>query len=204
MDQESNSTVKLVPQPASQLPRRIQPWRHIIIPGITFLLGLVCGMIAILLFALSISGNGQVLTTPSPPGSSDIIVQVGPAYITHIVERDLRSSGLVNTQNVQVTLERGDQMTINGDERVLLGFTGHFTIVVQPLVDSCQLKMHVLHADIVGIRVTKFVANFESRTNQRLQNDSSNLPSGFEYCKTSVRTDPQGLYITYSAKPVQE
>src|SRR6266516_570281 len=181
-------TVELALEPAFQKPRRIL-LRRVVIPGITFLLGIVLGVLVIVLYALSISGNGQVLATPQPPNSSDIIVQVGPAYITHLVDKDLRASGLVNASNVQVMLERGDRMTISGDEKIAFGFTRHFTIVVQSLVASCRLKVHVLHADLGGIPITRFVAMFEDQINQQIQSQPTTLPAGFVYCETSVRTD---------------
>ena len=193
-------TVRLDPEPAPQKPRRRRK-RRFVIPGITFLLGIVLAVAAIALYIGSNSAYRTALSTPQPPGSSDIVVQAGPAYITHLVDRGLRNSGLVNASHVQVTFERGDRMTINGDDQIAFGFTGHFTIVVQPLVASCLLKIHILHADLGGIPITGFVATFENQVNQQIQSKPTTLPSGFDYCETSVRTDPQGLYLTISAKP---
>ena len=130
------------------------------------------------------------------------MVQAGPAYITHLVDRGLRNSGMLNASHVLVTFERGDRMIITGDDQIAFGFSGHFTIVVQPLIASCGLKIHVLQANLAGIPVTGFVATFEDQVNQQLQSKPTTLPSGFVYCETSVRTDPQGLYLTISAKPV--
>src|SRR5437868_11016599 len=110
-------TVKLAPEPAPQKPRRILPW-HLIVPSITFLLGIVLALMAIALYALVISANGSALSTPQPPHSSDIVVQAGPAYITQLVDRGLRKSGMVNASNVQVTLQSGDRMIINGDDQL--------------------------------------------------------------------------------------
>ena len=194
-------TVKLAPEPAPQKPRRILPW-HLIVPSITFLLGIVLALMAIALYALVISANGSALSTPQPPQSSDIVVQAGPAYITQLVDRGLRKSGMVNASNVQVTLQSGDRMTINGDDQLAFGFTRHFTIVVQPVIASCQLKIHVLQADLGGIPITGFVLLFEDQVNQQVQSKPTTLPAGYAYCETSVRTDPQGLYLTVSAKPV--
>jgi hypothetical protein len=109
---------------------------------------------------------------------------------------------MLNASNVQVTFERGDRMIINGDDQIAFGFTGHFTIVVQPLIASCRLKIHILQANLAGIPITGFVATFEDQVNQQLQSKPTTLPSGFVYCETGVRTDPQGLYLTVSAKPV--
>ena len=192
-------TVKLAPEPAAQKPRRMLR-RRFVIPSITFLLGIVLGVMAIVVYAFS--AHGSALSTPQPPASSDIMLQAGPAYITHLVDRGLRGSGIANASNIHVTLQSGDQMTINGDYDIAFGFTRHFTIVLQPLIVSCQLKIHVLQADLGGIPITRFVATFEEQINQQIQSRPTTLPAGFVYCETSVRTDPQGLYLTVSAKPV--
>ena len=208
----ADPTVRLPPEVPPRSPRfaRIRTCLRsrtgrIILPSLTFLLGILIGVGAILLYALSIAGDGQILITSTSHEGGDIIVQVGPAYITHIVARELESSELPGqVSNVKVTLARGDQMTITGDDQFTLlavGVTRHFTVVVQPLVNNCQLQMHVLHADLQGIAVTGFVANFEGQVNQQLQAKPTNLPKGFVYCATAVRTDPKGAFVTYSATP---
>ncbi len=202
---DERHTIRLEPEPVTNpLPpqKSTQRISTIIIPSVTFLLGAIFGVMSILLYALSISGTVQPLVPVPPPQSNAIKVQVGPIYLTQLVERDLRSSGMGNVSNVIVNLSQGDQMTINGDDQVIFGLTRPFTIVIQPLIDSCQLKVRVLHADLSGISITGFVSNFENQINQQLESKSPNLPAGFIYCKTSVSTDRQGLYLTYSAKPV--
>jgi hypothetical protein len=189
------------PTPPRKSSRRISG-KAIIIPSVTFLVGVVISVMSIVLYALSISGSVQPIVPVPPAQHGDIEVQVGTAYITHLVGRDLRSSGIGDVSHVVVTLAKGDQMTINGDDQVMFGFTRPFTIVVQPFVDACQLKVRVLRAELGGISITGFVAKFESQINQQLEGKSTNLPAGFIYCKTSVSTEPQGLHLTYSAKPV--
>jgi len=203
------------PKPESKLPRRrrgrFRSWLggrtgRIVLPSVTLLLGILLGSGGLFLYALSIAGEGKVLVTPLPPSGSDIIVQVGPAYITHLVDRNIHSSNLPGTvSNVRVQLVRGDQMTITGDDQfgVLgVGVTRHFTVIMQPVVSECQLQMHVLHADMGGIPVTGFVATFEGKINQDLKVNPDGLPKGFTYCTVAVRTDPKGMFVTYSAKPV--
>ncbi len=70
------------------------PSGRVIVPGVAFVLGLGVGVVALLLYALSLSTEGRVLVTPLPPPGGDIIVQVGPAYITRLLDRNLRNSGL--------------------------------------------------------------------------------------------------------------
>ncbi|GAC1378401.1 MAG: hypothetical protein NVS4B7_03280 [Ktedonobacteraceae bacterium] len=200
MNSQIRTTMRLNSEPPSQLSHVRRPGRFLIPIG-TFSIGLIFGIIGVMLYLLSISGNGHILATPLPPQSKDILIQIGPIYINHLVEKDLREAGMDYVSNVQVTLATGDQLTIDGDDQIFLGVTRHFTIVVQPTIENCQLNMHVLHADLAGITITGFVANFEGQIDQQLQNSLSSLPKGFTYCKTSVRTDSQGLYITYSAKP---
>jgi len=200
--QSFSNSMQLAPQPAPRQPghNRI---RRIVFFSFTLLLGIVLGAIAVLLVELAISGDGQILTTAQPPSNSDIIVQAGINYITHLVDKELLASGMLNPSNVQVMMASGDQITINRDDEIIFGVTRHFSIVVEPLISSCQLQMQVIRADVAGIPVTGLVANFQTRINQSLLAKPDSLPAGFEYCKTSVRTDPKdGLFITYSAKPV--
>src|SRR5438094_7969932 len=121
MNAESDATIKLSPEPASPGPSRSGKLRRWLIPLIAFLLGLIFGVTAILLYLLAISGNYSALATPLPPQTSDISLQVGPAYITHLIEKDLRHAGLEGVSNVRVTLATGDQLTIDGDDQIFLG-----------------------------------------------------------------------------------
>jgi hypothetical protein len=182
-------------------------------PAIAFIFGIGIGVAGLLLYILSFAGEGRVVVTSLPPAGSDIMVQVGPAYITHLLDMDLRNSGLPGEiQNVQVAFADSDQihraqMTITGSEQIGalgIGMARPFTVVVQPYIDDCQLKVNVLHADFSGITVTSFVATFESRIDEQLAMKASNLPAGFKYCLTNVRTKPQGLFLTYTATPVAQ
>ncbi|GAC1635655.1 MAG: hypothetical protein NVS4B7_21770 [Ktedonobacteraceae bacterium] len=203
MDRQQPSHSMPLPQQPAPHQSRGKRLRSVAIRASLFLAGMVFGIIALLLTLLVISGNRPVLSTAQSPQRSDILIQAGNQYITHLIQRDLQASGLVNTSNVTVTMAQGDQMTISGDEQILFGVSRPFSVIVQPIIRSCQLEMHVLHADLAGIPITSFIVNFEGRINQELFAKSGSLPNGFEYCKTSVRTDPrQGLFITFSAKPV--
>lgn len=174
----------------------------IVIPIITLLLGIAIGIIALLLIGLS--GDEQVLPVPGPT-KTDISVVADKAFITSLITAKLRQSGLPGTvQNIHVDLASGDRLTINGDDafNVLgIGLTKHFTIVVQPYVSNCSLQIHVTHADLNSIPVTGFVSSFESNVNQQFQQQPTSLPQGFQYCATSVSTQPSGILLTYSAIP---
>ncbi len=203
--------------PPAQSPRlaNVRIWLRsrtgrMVIPGIAFIFGIGIGVVGLILYILSFAGEGRVVATSLPPPGGDIMVQVGPAYITHLLDMDLRNSGLPgNVENVRVTLADSDQihraqMTITGSEQISalgIGMARPFTVVVQPFIDDCQLKVNVLHADFSGIAVTSFAAAFEGQIDEQLAMKPGTLPASFKYCLTNVRTRPQGLFLTYSATP---
>lgn len=204
-------TIKLPPEPPRP-PRfaSVRAWlrsRRVrrIFPIVTFAVGMVTALLIIVL-VFSVTKDVPPVSMPGSSSQGSIVIQLGPAYITHIVAQALPTAGLPGTvKNVRVTLARGDQMTVDGDDQfsvVGIGFTEHFRVILQPYVHNCQLQIRVLHADLANIPVTGFVSSFESQINQQLQVKSSDFPKGFVYCNTAVRTDPSGLFITYSATPV--
>lgn len=178
---------------------------RVLFAGMLFLPGLLCGIIGTLVLLFAISADNPAVANPVATGTSDIVVQVGTAYITHTVSNALQSSGLPGSiQNVQVTLATGDAATITGADQITVlgvGTTRTFTIVIQPYIATCQVKVHVLHVDLGGIAVTGFASLFEGQINSQIQVNTSKLPAGFTYCTSSVRTDPQGVFVSYSAKP---
>jgi len=165
--------------------------------------GIVLGIVTLFLYGLS--GGGQIVIVPATT-KGDIIVEADRAFLTQLVTKNLRDSGMPGQiENVEVDLAQGDQMTVNGDDRFSLlgvGVTKHFTFVVQPYVSSCFLQIHVVHADFSSIPVTGFTQTFENNINKQLRKKPEGLPNGFQYCTTGVRTEPVGMFVTYSARPV--
>lgn len=171
-------------------------------PIVTFILGIAFGIVVLLFIGLS--GEGQVLIVPA--GKGDIIVEADRAFLTHLVARNLSETGLPGTiKNVDVELALGDQLTVSGDDSFSLlgiGVTRHFDLVAQPYVSSCVVQIHVVHADLSGIPITGFAPAFESEVNKQLSQKPSGFPKGFQYCATGVRTEPAGMFVTYSATPL--
>jgi hypothetical protein len=199
----------LQPVPAERRPRlaKLRSWLRtrrgrIIVPLVALLLGFGLGLSAILWYGYS--GEGQVVIVPAPR-TGDIIIEADRAFITDLVEKNMSASGLPGAvKNVRVDLVDGDRMTINGDDVYNLltaQFSRHFTLIVQPYVQSCVLQIHIVHADTGGIPVTGFAQAFQNGINQQLQKKPAGLPGGFTYCTTGVRTEPVGMFITYQATP---
>lgn len=208
MESVDRQTVKLPPEPVPRPPRlrrvlRSRTW-HIAFPIVTFLVGMLTSLLILLLVTSIIGGNKSAVNNPSA-SRGDIVIQVGSAYIKNLVSRNLQVAGQGKVKNVQVKLASGDRMTVQGDVELptpVLSVTGHLTINVQPYVSKCQLQVHILHADVSGITITKFATSFEGQINKELHVNSTGFPSGFTYCDIGVRTTPSDLFITYSAKPI--
>src|SRR5579884_2065570 len=116
----------LLPPPKSRW-ARILAWlrawlqtrtARIVVPAAALLLGIVLGILAMLFYALAISGDRPFIITPPPPSTGNIIVQVDTTYLTHLVDQNLRTAGLPGTiSDVRVSLASGTQMTITADDQ---------------------------------------------------------------------------------------
>ncbi|MBV9230677.1 MAG: hypothetical protein JOZ18_15310 [Chloroflexi bacterium] len=174
---------------------------------VLFLLGIAVGVAGVLVYSSSNVSDSQALVTPKPPDTGAIIVQVSTTYITQLAAKAVSSSNTPgNVRNLQVRMIHNGPITIAGDDQFTafgISITKHFTLTFQSYVRACQLQVHLLHADVAGIPipVTLLASTFENEINQQLQVDVTNLPRGFVYCTTAVRTEPEGLFVTYSATP---
>jgi hypothetical protein len=186
---------------------RVRGWLRsrkgrVLIPLITLLVGMVLGITA--LFLIGEPGVGPIIVVPVS-SRGDIIVEADKTFINQLVKKNLISAGMPGQiQSVNVNLTPGSQMMVSGwDEFSILGVQviRPFTFIVQPYVSSCFLKIHIVHADFSNIPVTRFAQSFESQTNQQLQKKPEGFPSGFQYCTMGVRTEPAGMFITYTAIP---
>lgn len=194
-------------QPQLSKPRfvRVRGWLRsrtgrVLLPLLTLLVGIVLGVAGIFLFG----GPGARPTNVIPANiKGDIIIEADRSFITQMVTKNLASSGLPGQiKNVNVTLTQGSQMIVNGEDVFsILGIqvTRPFTVTLQFYVVSCYLETHILRADVGNVPVTSFAHSFENQINQQLAIKPEGLPSGFQYCTTGVRTEPGGVFITYSA-----
>lgn len=165
---------------------------------LVWLFGIVVGLSA--LFWYGLNAQGPIVLVPRTT-KGNVIIEADAAFVTQLVQRDLADAGLPGTvENVQVKLEHGTMMVITGvDTGNALGvpFSRHFTVNVQPYVQSCMVQVRVTHADLGGLPVTSFVQSFEGNINTQLAQKPGGLPGGFTPCAMAVRTEPGGLFITY-------
>jgi hypothetical protein len=187
---------------------RVRGWLRsragrVLIPLAALMVGIALGVAAIFLFGES--GVGPIIVVPAS-SKGDIIVEADRSFITQLVTKNLNSSGMPGQiRRVNVNLTQGSQMTVSGvDVFSILGVNviRPFTFIVQPYVSSCVLKIHIVHANFSNIPVTRFAQSFESQINQQLQKRPEGLPGGFQYCTTGVRTEPAGMFVTYTATPI--
>lgn len=178
---------------------------RIVILLLTLLLGVAIGLSAVVWYGLS--GEGPLVLVPNPP-QGNVTIEANAALVTQLVQQDIADAGLPGeVKNVKVELEHGAELIITGDDTMtVLGvpLSRHFTVHMQPYVQSCTLQMRVTRADLGGIPVTTFVQSFQSSINAQLAQKPGGLPSGFTYCTVGVRTEPGGLFITYQVNPAAQ
>jgi hypothetical protein len=176
--------------------------------AMAFLLGLVIGIGGLVLYANASQGDRAPVAVPPSSSQSAIHIQLSSVYITQIVKRNISAAGLPGqVSNVQVVLTKDSPMVVTGDDQLdVLGFavTRHFTLTLQPFVQSCRPHVRILHADMGGIPVTGFASSFESQIDQQLQLNTNDLPQGFTYCATSVQTETNALSVNISATPTAQ
>lgn len=191
---------------------KTRPWlrtraRRFTFSIMLFLAGMVVSLLLVML-SVAIWGNDRpVITVPAgTPQADSVLVQVKPTFITEVVQKKIQEAGLPGTvSHVQVDLSHNDLLIVTGDDTITLlvfPITKHFTITLQPYISNCQVQMRIVHASFAGIPVTGFVTRFDTLINQQLRINAENLPQGFTYCATSIRTETQGLFVTLSIKAV--
>lgn len=201
-------TIPLAPPPKQRF-KRTRAWLRtptgcIVLPLISLLIGILLGFFS--LFLVAIGGDGQLHPAPAVPATGNIVIEIDKTFLTHLLTSNLQSSGLPGTvQNVQVTMVPTDEMSIQADDEFSIlgiGASRHFTLVVQLFASSCTIQTQVVHADVGSIPVTGFVQIFQGNINSQFQTKPSGLPKGFTYCASGVRTETQGMFVTYTATPV--
>ena len=190
------------PQPRPVRTRRGRP----LLSFLLFLLGIMLGILATLFFILFVAHDRTLIHTTSSSQPSSLTVQISSTYLTQLVSGKLKTSGLPgDISNVQVVLTNNNLIQVNGTDNVSVfgigSISAPFSLTLQPYTQSCQSKVRLIHADLGNIPVTDFTQNYEDQINQAIQLKSSDLPTGFTYCATSVHTQSDALSIVYSATP---
>lgn len=176
---------------------------RILVPSLALLLGIAVGLSSLLWYGLS--GEGPLVIVP-PGARGNLVIETDRDFVTQLVRNDLAGAGLPGkVENVKVTLQHGARLVIEGDDAYSVfgvGISRHFTVNVQPYVQTCILQVRVISANLGGIPVTTFVQSFQGNINRQLAKKPTGLPEGFLYCTVAVRTEPGGMFITYQAVPV--
>ena len=179
--------------------------RRVMFTGSMLIIGFIVGVIITLLAVSLRDGDKTSVATPVISGNNAIVGQISSTFMEQVIKKQIETTGFPGTiQNVHVQLAHNRPITVTGDDTLsLLGVTvtRPFTMRIQPYIQNCQTQIHILHVDVSSIPVTDFAAVFEAQINNQLRISTSNLPGGFTYCATSVHTEAQGLFVSYSATP---
>jgi hypothetical protein len=201
-----DSSNRTIPQQWTPSASPAQPVRRS--PGYiiaALLLGIIIGVVPFLLVFLVGGGDRPAVSSAPSSGKDAVVVQLSKTFLTQIIQKNADFSGLPGTvSNVQVSQIQQNSITITADDQMSvlgIGTTKRFTLVLQPVVSNCVVRMRVLHADLQGVPVTNVAATSEDQINQQLSQTNTSLPKGFTYCAVRVRTEAQAITISYSATP---
>jgi hypothetical protein len=164
-----------------------------------FLLGLLIGGGAVLTY-VSAATDRPLLSFSTSNAKSAITITLDATYIGQLVEK--QSSGSSKLNNVHVQIKKGQPLVITGDAQVPVLGTKPLMLTAQPYIQSCQVQIRVIHADIAGVPTQVFTSSVENEVNQQLKSVQAQLPSGFTYCATSVSTQTDEMVVSYSARAV--
>lgn len=173
---------------------------------LTFLIGIVVGVAAVLLIILANSGTNLPIVTP-PSEAGNITAQVDAALISPIAKQSLVQAGIPGKiSNIQVTLANGAEMNITGQYQYTvlnISITQHFTVAFQPGVHACRLQIHIIKADFGSIPVTGFATIFEKTINQKMQDAiPSTIENGkYALCMVGVHTRPGSITVNFTVTP---
>ncbi len=115
--------------------------------------------------------------------------------------------------SVQVTTIADYKVPIPYPFSILFGSTKYVTamaVVQLFVVQHCLLKSRVLSLVFLGVpivgswrppRTVGLNAAIEEQIDGQLRVKTNDLPPGFDYCITGIRSKPGGLFVTLSATP---
>jgi hypothetical protein len=173
---------------------------------VAFLLGVIitlAGLFGYILFFAS--GNTKPVASSSSNAAGAILIETKATYMTQVVQKNMTTASLPGKlSDAQVSFTHNGPMVITANLQIgILGLTTtrQLTLSLQPYISSCQLHLHVIQADLQGLPITAFAQSFEGQINDQMQLKPTGLPAGFNYCVSNVHTEPDGLYLTYSATP---
>ncbi len=143
-----------------------------------------------------------------------------PCNIPVLLPPNARLSGTIN--NVQIMLSDSDskgyvlvtttaacEVTISSDLGSIGSIPMTAKLVTQLFVQNGQLMANVQPINIVielngspyHFFIESFKSTIEDQIDQQLQVKTRDLPPGFDYRITGVRSKPEGVYVTLSATP---
>ena len=170
--------------------------------------------------------SGDIVVQISPTYMGDVLKPLLQKELSGFrLPGDIRLPGNIN--KVQVQLSDSDrlgsvQVTTIADYEVpiptpfsILFRSTKAHVTVTPvaqlfIVQHCQLKAKVLSLVFLGVPIVGswsppatagLKAAIEEQINPQLRVKTNDLPPGFVYCVTGIRSKPGGLFVTLSATP---
>jgi hypothetical protein len=189
---------RMVTQPlASRLTARLAWWGC---GGLV--VGAVIGALVMLLALIAFAPRPQAASPGAGGQNGNLVINMDDTYLTTQVSAAISQAKLpIALSNIKAEILPGNQVKISADTDSAFPLGAHLEAVAQVRIESGQLAMHLISAQIGGLPLPSAIASaLERPMNERMQKVSAVLlPPG--YVMTAISSTEHHLLMTISNHP---
>lgn len=165
------------------------------------LAGLVLGVLLILVGLVTLAPRPQQAAPTTTSESNGISVSIDDAYLTQMLSSEISNTALpIRLSNLQAEILPAGQVKLSGDARGLLPVDTHLAAITEIQVQSGQLRMHILSAQVGGLTLPTAITDALERTmNSKLAQATGRLMPP-HFVATGVSTTRHHLLMTIAQR----
>lgn len=164
--------------------------------------GAVIGALVMLLALIAFAPRPQAASPGAGGQNGNLIINMDDTYLTTQVSAAISQAKLpIALSNIKAEILPGNQVKISADTASAFPLGAHLEAVAQVRIESGQLAMHLISAQIGGLPLPSAITSaLERPMNERMQEVSAVLlPPG--YVMTTISSTKHHLLMTISNHP---
>ncbi len=164
--------------------------------------GAVIGALVTLLALIAFAPRPQAASPSAGGQNGNLIINMDDTYLTTQVSAAISQAKLpITLSNIKAEILPGNQVKISADTDSAFPLGAHLEAVAQVRIESGQLAMHLISAQVGGLPLPAPITSaLERPMNERMQEVSAVLlPPG--YVMTAISTTDHHLLMTISNHP---
>jgi len=164
--------------------------------------GAVIGALVMLLALIAFAPRPQAASPGAGGQNGNLVINMDDTYLTTQVSAAISQAKLpIALNNIKAEILPGNQVKISADTNSAFPLGAHLEAVAQVRIESGQLAMHLISAQIGGLPLPAAITSaLERPMNERMQEVSAVLlPPG--YVMTTISSTEHHLLMTISNHP---